>query len=92
MTTEIKIDLWLPNNKNRLKTVLLGNVPTSKNLKDILSRPIPKVIEKMLDETHEDLTKIKNKYELVPILYFCLKINIFNIKNKTKPSNIASYS
>ena len=63
MTTEIKIDLWLPNNKNRLKTVLLGNVPTSKNLKDILSRPIPKVIEKMLDETHEDLTKIKNKYE-----------------------------
>ena len=57
------MDLWIPNNKNRLRTVLLGNVPTSKNLKKMLARPIPKVIEKMLDETHEDLAEIKDKYE-----------------------------
>ena len=57
------MDLWLPNNKNRLKTVLLGNVPTSKNLKKMLGRPIPKIIEQMLNETHEDLAIIKNKYE-----------------------------
>ena len=29
----------------------------------MLARPIPKVIEKMLDETHEDLAEIKDKYE-----------------------------
>ena len=57
------MDLWIPNNKNRLRTVLLGNVPTSKNLKKMLAMPLPKIIEKMLDETHEDLAKIKDKYE-----------------------------
>ena len=84
------MDLWIPNNKNRLRTVLLGNVPTSKNLKDILSRPIPKVIEKMLDETHEDLAKIKDKYEELgvevisyPVIRFKENLveNTINVRN-----------
>lgn len=56
------MNLWLPNNKNRLKTVLLGNVPTPEQLKGFIKKPIPKIIEKMLSETHEDLATIKNKY------------------------------
>lgn len=56
------MNLWLPNNKNRLKTVLLGNVPTPEQLKGFIKKPIPKIIEKMLSETHEDLATIKDKY------------------------------
>ena len=60
--TETKIDLFRPNDRNRLKTVLLGNVPTPADLKEVLGRPIPKIIEQLLIETHEDLETIKNKY------------------------------
>ena len=61
--TETKIDLFRPNDRNRLKTVLLGNVPTPADLKEVLGRPIPKIIEQLLIETHEDLETIKNKYK-----------------------------
>ena len=63
MMTETKIDLFRPNDRNRLKTVLLGNVPTPADLKEVLGRPIPKIIEQLLIETHEDLETIKNKYK-----------------------------
>jgi hypothetical protein len=55
--------VWISNNKDRLQKVLLGSIPTSKTLQGILKKPIPKVIEKVLAETQEDLDQIKGQYE-----------------------------
>jgi hypothetical protein len=55
--------VWISNNKDRLQKVLLGSIPTSKTLQAILKKPIPKVIEKVLAETQEDLDQIKGQYE-----------------------------
>ena len=55
--------VWISNNKDRLQKVLLGSVPTSKTLQGILKKPIPKVIQKVLAETQEDLDQIKGQYE-----------------------------
>ena len=55
--------VWISNNKDRLQKVLLGSIPTSKTLQGILKKPIPKVIEKVLAETQEDLDQIKGQYQ-----------------------------
>jgi hypothetical protein len=55
--------VWISNNKDRLQKVLLGSIPTSKTLQGILKKPIPKVIEKVLAETQEDLDQIKGIYQ-----------------------------
>ena len=55
--------VWISNNKDRHQKVLLGSIPTSKTLQGILKKPIPKVIEKVLAETQEDLDQIKGQYE-----------------------------
>ena len=57
------MELWIPNNKNPLKKVLLGSVITPSSLKRSLKKPIPKFIEKVLEETQEDLGEIKKTYE-----------------------------
>ena len=59
--------VWIPNNKNKLKKTLLGSVPTSKQLAKMLKRPIPKVIDKVLNETHEDLLQIKETFETLGV-------------------------
>lgn len=63
MGTDSKFNLWRPNDRNRLKTVLLGNVPKPRELAKVLGKKIPKVIEKLLNETHEDLATIKHTYK-----------------------------
>ena len=57
------MEVWIPNQKNRLKKVLLGSVPTSASIQKSLKKPLPKVIEKVLEETIEDLDEIKKTYE-----------------------------
>ena len=57
------MELWIPNNKNPLKKVLLGSVITPSSLKHSLKKTIPKFIEKVLEETQEDLGEIKKTYE-----------------------------
>jgi|TARA_R110000823_G_C15858041_1_gene492872 hypothetical protein len=57
------MEVWVPNNKNRLKKVLLGSVPTPSTLQKSLKKTIPKSIEKVLEETQEDLDEIKKTYE-----------------------------
>ena len=57
------MELWIPNNKNPLKKVLLGSVPTPLSLRRSLKKTIPKFIEKILEETQEDLQEIKKTYE-----------------------------
>ena len=56
------MDVWIPNNKDRLRKTLLGSVPTPSVLENVLKRPIPKVIHKVLDETNEDLEEIKKVF------------------------------
>ena len=53
----------VPNNKDRLRQVLLGNIPSPLTLEKILGRSVPMVIHKILEETQEDLEAIKNCYE-----------------------------
>ena len=42
---------------------LLGSVPVPGTLAKKLKRPVPKVIQKVLEETEEDLFEIKKTYE-----------------------------
>ena len=48
------------NNKDRLRQVLLGNIPSPDTVEKILGRPVPDSIHKILKETLEDLQAIKN--------------------------------
>ena len=57
------MDVWIPNNKNRLKKIILGSVPTPTALEKNLRRKIPGFIQQVLRETQEDLDQIKNTYE-----------------------------
>ena len=57
------MEVWVPNRRNRLKKVLLGSVPVPGTLAKKLKRPVPKVIQKVLEETEEDLFEIKKTYE-----------------------------
>lgn len=57
------MEVWIPNQKNRLKKVLLGSVPSPSILQKFLGRPIPKSIERVLIETQEDLYEIKKTYQ-----------------------------
>lgn len=79
------MEVWASNNKDRLRKVLLGSVPTSRTLAGHLKKPIPKVIEKVLDETQEDLAEIKNQYEKlgVEVMSFPVETmeNSINVRN-----------
>lgn len=55
--------LWLPNNKNSLKKTILGCIPQSNELGRYLKKPVPKFIDKVLDQTQEDLEQIKTTFE-----------------------------
>jgi hypothetical protein len=55
--------MWIPNNKNRLRKTLLGSVPDVSTIRSMLRKPIPKAIQKVLEETHEDLESIRNTFE-----------------------------
>jgi len=57
------MELWAPNSINRLQTVLLGNIPTVETINDITGKPMPYKIQKVVEETHEDLQMIKSTYE-----------------------------
>ena len=57
------MEVWIPNQRNRLKKTVLGSVPTPATLKKILKKPIPKSIERVLAETQEDLDQIKCIYQ-----------------------------
>ena len=57
------MQVFIPNNKNKLKKTVLGSVPTSKQLHKMLKKPLPKSIENILEETHEDLLQIQRTYE-----------------------------
>ena len=57
------MEVWMPNRKDRLTKVLLGSVPAPSTLAKKLKRPIPKVIQKVLEETEEDLFEIRKTYE-----------------------------
>jgi hypothetical protein len=65
----------VPNNKDRLKKVVLGNVPSPATLEKILSKPVPKVIHKILEETQEDLEAIKNCYEQLGVEVLAYPVN-----------------
>ena len=64
------MEVWIPNQKNRLKKVLLGSVPTPTVLKKVLKKSLPKAIEKVLVETQEDLDEIKKKYQSLDVEVF----------------------
>jgi hypothetical protein len=57
------MELWAPNSIDRLQTVLLGNIPTVETINDITGKPMPYKIQKVVEETHEDLQTIKSTYE-----------------------------
>ena len=57
------MQVFIPNNKNRLKKIVLGSVTTPKQLQKILKKSLPKSVERVLDETCEDLLVIKETYE-----------------------------
>jgi len=61
------MEVWIPNQKNRLKKVLLGSVPTPKVMEKHLKKALPKSIEKVLIETKEDLDEIKIKYQALDV-------------------------
>ena len=52
--------VWANNKKNKIKKILLGNVPTPDQLETLLNKKIPAVIKKILLETLIDLNSIKN--------------------------------
>jgi len=55
--------VWIPNNKNRLRKTLLGSVPEIATIRSILKKPIPKAIQKVIEETQEDLESIRSTFE-----------------------------
>jgi len=57
------MEVWIPNQKNRLQKTLLGSVPELSTVKDWLKKPIPKAIQQVLEETKEDLESIRSTYE-----------------------------
>ena len=50
--------VWANNKKNKIKKILLGNVPTPDQLETLLNKKIPAVIKKILLETLIDLNSI----------------------------------
>ena len=55
--------VWANNKKNKIKKILLGNVPTPDQLETLLDKKIPTVIKKILLETLIDLNSIKKFLE-----------------------------
>ena len=55
--------VWIPNNKNRLRKTILGSVPEVSTVRSIIKKPVPKAIQRVLEETQEDLESIKSTYE-----------------------------
>lgn len=63
------------NNKDRLRQVLLGNIPSPDTVEKILGRPVPDSIHKILKETLEDLQAIKNCYEQLGVEVLTYPVN-----------------
>lgn len=57
------MEVWIPNNKNRLKKTLLGSIPDVSTVRSIIKKPVPMAIQKVLEETQEDLQSIRSTYE-----------------------------
>ena len=57
------MEVWIPNQRNRLKKVILGSVPNPSTLQKLLKRPVPKSIEQVLVETQEDIDEIRKTYQ-----------------------------
>tara|TARA_B100001057_G_C22770522_1_gene919399 strand:+ start:76 stop:1011 length:936 start_codon:yes stop_codon:yes gene_type:complete len=57
------MEVWIPNNKNRLKKTLLGSIPEVATIRSIIKKPVPISIQKVLEETQEDLESIRSTYE-----------------------------
>jgi len=67
--------IWASNNKNKIKKILLGNVPTPEQLETMLNKKIPTVIKKILNETIIDLSNIKKFLESygITVLHYPVK-------------------
>ena len=67
--------IWASNNKNKIKKILLGNVPTPDQLETMLNKKIPTVIKKILNETIIDLSNIKKFLESygITVLHYPVK-------------------
>lgn len=79
------MQVQISNNKDRLKKVLLGNVPSAETLEKILHRPVPQAIQKILQETKEDLDAIKSCYEQLGVQVLMYKVDTLqdsiNVRN-----------
>lgn len=77
--------VWRTNDKNRLQKTILGSIPTRETLREVLGTKIPFAVEKVIEETHEDLYEIKKTFETlgVEVLTFpCHKVeNSMNVRN-----------
>jgi len=69
--------VFIPNKKNKLTKTVLGSVPTPEELQKILKKSLPRSIENILEETHEDLLQIKKTYEKLGVEVITLPVEKF---------------
>jgi hypothetical protein len=79
------MNIWCSNKKNKIKKILLGNIPSVEVIEEQLQKKVPNSIKKVIVESKEDLLNIKNfllKKNIEVLQYECNTLeDALNIRN-----------